>query len=653
MRRHLRPTLVGAISLVILLWGRPAFAGSESTTTDVRPGVKYTHRVDTPPDLPQDIHILEIDLNNPAISFQTGLGKGVAVGRETIPTQADRIENSLAAVNADFSGFTGSTQAPQNICVQNGDLITTPNFRTAIGISQYNETRIGFWNSTSPPAFSWQGFVRDEQGNKHGVIQQNQDLNPGWLCVNTYHYAESHLSRGGEFEDEVEALIEQDGTVISIHDNGDGIPIPENAWVLIGRTTAGQWILENLTVGEKVVYGRNTAPDWREYPTLVGAGPRIVANGEYHSDPIQPFNGADLIENFTLEYKNTYYNSRHPRTSIGVNEAGDTMYWVVVDGRQEGKSGLTHEELADLMIGLGCEDAISMDGGGSSILYLDGEVKNSPSDGSPRPVTNSLVLVYNPVASPRTKPINLALSSMTQVSSSFSPDFDGAAATDGVSSPQSKWTTAQGALPPHYLAVDLGEDREVVGFNVRHAGEGGEAVYFNATEFRIESGVSMDGPWTTLATIENSTPDNVSRVRLENPTQLRYARLFITDPGEDNFARIDEFEILGTPPPKPDLGVGLNSNQPIDTNTGAILPNSDAELMGDTGAEWVRVNFVLGPWTSPDDATERGPQNLTWFETYDRIVNDYLAEGVQVYGLIGNESVRLPDEVMDPRTFTQ
>lgn len=619
----------------------------------MRPGVVYTHRVDTPPETPQVIHILEIDLTHPSVSFETGLGGGTALSRETVPVQADRIPNRLAAINADFSGFVGSTEAPQNICIQDGELITTPNFRTAVGIDEFNRTRIGFWNSTEPPSFSWQGFVRDEQGNSHPVLQQNQDLNPGWMGVVTHRYRDPALSRGGEFDDEVEALLDVSGIVLSIHENGEGVVIPEGGMVLTGRTTAGVWINQNLSVGERVIYGRNTAPDWREHRTILGGGPRIVLDGQVYEDPIKAFSGGSVVENFTLEYKNTYYETRQPRTAIGVNEAGTKMYWVVVDGRQTGSAGMTLAELAGVLIGLGAHQATSMDGGGSSILYLDGEVKNSPSDGAPRRVTNSLILAYDEDAQPRRPPVNLALGKPTQTSSVFSEAFGGDRALDGVSSTASKWTSAQGIAPPHTLTVDLGRVEEIIGFRVRHAGESGESITFNTENFRIETADLEEGPWALTAEVENVTPDNVSRIDLSAAVTARYARLVVLDPGADSFARIAEFEVLGPAPSPPPFAVGLNSNQPIDTNTGAILYNSDPNLMADTGAEYVRLNFILGPWTSPDDPTKRGPDNLDWFETYDRMVDGYLEQGVEVYALVGNEAVRLPDGTTDPRTFTQ
>ena len=76
-------------------------------------------------------------------------------------------------------------------------------------------------------------------------------------------------------------------------------------------------------------------------------------------------------------------NARQPRTAVGVSVDGDTMWWVVTDGRQPHSRGLTLYELGRLFIELGAHDAINLDGGGSSTMYVDhlGGVVNAPSGG--------------------------------------------------------------------------------------------------------------------------------------------------------------------------------------------------------------------------------------------------------------------------------
>jgi hypothetical protein len=90
----------------------------------------------------------------------------------------------------------------------------------------------------------------------------------------------------------------------------------------------------------------------------------------------------------------------HPRSAVGFSRNGRYLYLVVVDGRQPFYSqGMTLAELADLMISLGAQDAMNLDGGGSSTLVVQtraGEprILNSPIDnyipGRERPVANHL-----------------------------------------------------------------------------------------------------------------------------------------------------------------------------------------------------------------------------------------------------------------------
>ena len=89
-----------------------------------------------------------------------------------------------------------------------------------------------------------------------------------------------------------------------------------------------------------------------------------------------------------------------PRTAIGTNRNGRYLYLIVVDGRQPFYSrGATFAELAKILIDQGAYIAMSLDGGGSSTMVIEGEegepvILNSPIDnyipGRERPVANHL-----------------------------------------------------------------------------------------------------------------------------------------------------------------------------------------------------------------------------------------------------------------------
>ncbi|WP_299568148.1 phosphodiester glycosidase family protein [uncultured Pedobacter sp.] len=83
--------------------------------------------------------------------------------------------------------------------------------------------------------------------------------------------------------------------------------------------------------------------------------------------------------------------SIHPRTAVGFT-ANNMVYFLVADGRNANYSnGLTLAQVAEIMAALEVKEAINLDGGGSSTFVINTsqiEVKNKPSDGSPRKVAN-------------------------------------------------------------------------------------------------------------------------------------------------------------------------------------------------------------------------------------------------------------------------
>ena len=123
-------------------------------------------------------------------------------------------------------------------------------------------------------------------------------------------------------------------------------------------------------------------------PALLGArtalsgGPLLVRNGKrqrVRSSPEDPYELSSMLE-------------RHPRTAFGWNK--QWYFLVQVDGRQRDLSvGMTLDELSAWLVKLGCEEALNLDGGGSSSLWFEGRVRNNPCDGYERTIANSLLVV--------------------------------------------------------------------------------------------------------------------------------------------------------------------------------------------------------------------------------------------------------------------
>lgn len=102
--------------------------------------------------------------------------------------------------------------------------------------------------------------------------------------------------------------------------------------------------------------------------------------------------------------KDAFCNDRHPRTAVGKKSDG-TIVLLVVDGRSNESAGMSIPELQKLMKWLGCIDAINLDGGGSTTMFIKGQpfngVVNHPSDNKKfdhfgeREVANALLLIKN------------------------------------------------------------------------------------------------------------------------------------------------------------------------------------------------------------------------------------------------------------------
>ncbi|MBA3541478.1 MAG: phosphodiester glycosidase family protein [Deltaproteobacteria bacterium] len=109
---------------------------------------------------------------------------------------------------------------------------------------------------------------------------------------------------------------------------------------------------------------------------VVGGHPSLLAGGVRRD-----YNGDSLC------------TARHPRTAIGFSADHTTLFMAVVDGRTSTRIGMTCDELSALFTGLGASDALNLDGGGSTAMWLAGTgVVNNPSDGQQRVVANHLAI---------------------------------------------------------------------------------------------------------------------------------------------------------------------------------------------------------------------------------------------------------------------
>jgi hypothetical protein len=104
------------------------------------------------------------------------------------------------------------------------------------------------------------------------------------------------------------------------------------------------------------------------------------------------------VGDLEVEARPTFAAARHPRSGIAYDSRTGVLWVAVVDGRQLPHSaGMTLPEFAALFEALGADEALNLDGGGSTVLVVRGAVRNRPSDAEgERAVVNALALVQDP-----------------------------------------------------------------------------------------------------------------------------------------------------------------------------------------------------------------------------------------------------------------
>ena len=71
----------------------------------------------------------------------------------------------------------------------------------------------------------------------------------------------------------------------------------------------------------------------------------------------------------------------NPRSAIG-QRADGAVLMLAINGRQLSSMGATYDDLVDIMLQFGAVNAMNLDGGSSTVMYLNGELVNSPSSES-------------------------------------------------------------------------------------------------------------------------------------------------------------------------------------------------------------------------------------------------------------------------------
>lgn len=328
----------------------------------IHPGVEYAQVAQKIGTDPVKINLLRIDRMK--VRLDVVHAGAAVIGLETTSSIAKR-RGAVAAINAGFfrldkSAFAGD--AAGVLMIDRMLLSESISDRTAIFITDYPSTNLGI------------GQVRTEHnlesnGRRFPVHGINRERKADEIVVYQEEFGPTTLTATGG----VEITVLQ-GKVTSVNMASGNGPIPKGGYVISasGKFTAE---LAAIRMGDPAGFYRLAflLRDGLRLPLemvddVVAGVPQLIKNGKI-----------DITWEQEKAAK-SFAETRHPRTAVARLESGKFLF-ATVDGRQPGVSvGMSLQELADYLLSLGAVNAMNLDGGGSTTMFLDGKVVNTPSD---------------------------------------------------------------------------------------------------------------------------------------------------------------------------------------------------------------------------------------------------------------------------------
>ena len=331
---------------------------SNAEIVEVEKGVKHVRMIKYYNNRPVRINIVELSQGlNKNLSVEPSIASETLAARQKISNIATR-ENAIVAINGGY--FKPQTGVPLGTLMINKKVYTGPIYdRVAMGIFDNNKYEMA------------RVQLKANVETNIGGLKIDNVNQPRMLSVHTIVYTPDW----GEYSPPTprygKQIVIEDGRLVK--SSYGRCKIPKNGFVIVGAEKN----LNKIINAKRFRLNIKINPEWKDVNHIISGGPYLIKNGDIYVD--------------MTAQKLSSIGGRNPRTAIGYT-SDNHLIMLTADGREGASIGLTLMELANLMKELGCVNAMNLDGGGSTVMYVNGQVVNKPPIHGGIPLSHTLTV---------------------------------------------------------------------------------------------------------------------------------------------------------------------------------------------------------------------------------------------------------------------
>lgn len=322
--------------------------------------VRYASFRDQDQGQPLRVHLVEVNLRDPRVSVGLATAQEKASTVESVSSMAQRTQ-AVAAINGSF--FHGKhIDSSVGLLIKKGEIIADSGHRrTSLGIRKDGRILMGIPKVETGLHYpANKRFQRINGVNQTRLYRQTIVYTPRFgLYTHTNEWGREVVVRNNRVErySYGNTLIPRDGFIISAHGKGSEIT-------------------HLYPIGTYIELKTQAQEPWTQLETLLTGAPHLVHQGRVHNTYFQEKLHHSLMKPNT-------------RSAVGFTHNGKLL---MVNVFPEGRSkGVTFTRLAQIMRRLGATEAMALDGGGSSSLF----VREQGIQSNTRPVTNALIITLD------------------------------------------------------------------------------------------------------------------------------------------------------------------------------------------------------------------------------------------------------------------